>query len=77
VIALGEAGIEVGALVVNRVLPDGLEGEFYAARRQQEDVYRREIDQRFKTMDRIVIAQLESDVYGLNRLQRISAQIIG
>jgi arsenite/tail-anchored protein-transporting ATPase len=77
VVALGEAGIQVGALVVNRVLPDGLEGEFYAARRQQEDIYRREIDQRFKAMDRIVVAQLESDVYGLNRLERISSQIIG
>jgi arsenite-transporting ATPase len=76
-VALGEAGIEIGAIVVNRVLPDGLEGEFYAARRRQEDSYRREIDQRFKTMDRIVVAQLESDVYGLNRLERISAQIIG
>ena len=75
--ALAEAGIEVGAVVVNRVLPDGLGGEFYAARRRQEDVYRREIDHRFKTMDRIVITQLESDVYGLNRLERISAQILG
>jgi len=75
--ALADAGIEVGAVIVNRVLPDGLGGEFYAARRRQEDVYRREIDHRFKTMDRIVIAQLESDVYGLNRLERISAQIIG
>jgi len=75
--ALAEAGIEVGAVIVNRVLPDGLGGEFYTARRRQEDVYRREIDHRFKTMDRIVIAQLESDVYGLNRLERISAQILG
>ena len=75
--ALAEAGIEVGAVGVNRVLPDGLGGEFYAARRRQEDVYRREIDHRFKTMDRIVITQLESDVYGLNRLARISAQILG
>ena len=75
--ALAEAGIEVGAVVVNRVLPEGLGGEFYAARLRQEDVYRREIDHRFKAMDRIVITQLESDVYGLNRLERISAQILG
>jgi arsenite/tail-anchored protein-transporting ATPase len=75
--ALAEAGIEIGAIVVNRVLPEGLGGEFYAARRRQEEIYRREIDHRFKAMDRIVIAQLESDVYGLNRLERISAQILG
>lgn len=75
--ALGESGIDVGSLIVNRVLPDGLEGEFYAARRRQEAVYRREIDERFAALDRIVIAQLESDVYGVARLERISAQIFG
>jgi arsenite-transporting ATPase len=75
--ALAESGIDVGSLIVNRVLPDGLEGEFYAARRRQEAVYRREIDERFAALDRIVIAQLESDVYGVARLERISAQIFG
>ena len=75
--ALGESGIEVGSLIVNRVLPEGLEGEFYVARRRQEAVYRREIDERFASLDRIVIAQLESDVYGVARLERISAQIFG
>jgi len=75
--ALGESGIDVGSLIVNRVLPDGLEGEFYAARRRQEAVYRREIDERFAALDRIVIAQLESDVYGVARLERISAQFFG
>ena len=74
---LAESGIDVGSLIVNRVLPDGLEGEFYAARRRQEAVYRREIDERFAALDRIVIAQLESDVYGVARLERISAQIFG
>ena len=75
--ALVESGIEVGTLIVNRALPDGLEGEFYAARRRQEAVYRREIDERFAALDRIVVAQLESDVYGVARLERISAQIFG
>jgi arsenite-transporting ATPase len=75
--ALAESGIEVGTLIVNRVLPEGLEGGFYASRRRQEAVYRREIDQRFSALDRIVIAQLESDVYGVARLERISAQIFG
>jgi arsenite-transporting ATPase len=75
--ALSDAGIAVGGVVVNRVLPDGLEGEFYASRRRQEAVYRAEIDTRFAALDRIVIAQLESDVYGISRLERISAQIFG
>ena len=33
---LGEAGVDVGGLIVNRVLPDGLEGEFYRSRKAQE-----------------------------------------
>jgi arsenite/tail-anchored protein-transporting ATPase len=74
---LTASGMEIGGLIVNRVLPDGLSGEFYQARRRQEAVYRREIDERFGAMDRLVIAQLDSDVYGVSRLERISAQIFG
>ena len=47
------------------------------AEKSGEAVYRREIDERFAALDRIVIAQLESDVYGVARLERISAQIFG
>jgi arsenite-transporting ATPase len=75
--ALAEAGMAIGGLIVNRVLPDGLGGDFYAARRRQEEIYRREIDQRFAPFDRVVVEQLDSDVYGLGTLERISAQIFG
>jgi arsenite-transporting ATPase len=75
--ALRESGIDVGSLIVNRVLPEGLEGDFYMARRRQEAIYRHEIDERFAALDRIVVAQLESDVYGIDRLERVSAQIFG
>jgi arsenite-transporting ATPase len=75
--ALTTAGMEIGGIVVNRVLPDGLEGEFYTARLQQETVYRREIDERFAVLTRHVVTQLDSDVYGVARLERISAQIFG
>jgi arsenite-transporting ATPase len=77
VTSLRAAGIDIGGVIVNRVLPDGLEGEFYAARRRQETIYRREIDQRFAAMDRLVIRQLESDVYGIGSLERISVQMFG
>jgi arsenite/tail-anchored protein-transporting ATPase len=75
--ALQAAGMSIGGVIVNRVLPEGAGGEFYAARRRQEDVYRREIAERFAALDRIVVEQLESDVYGVGRLERISAQIFG
>ena len=44
---LGDTGIDVGGLVVNRVLPDDLEGEFYLSRKAQERTYLEEIDRRF------------------------------
>jgi arsenite-transporting ATPase len=70
--SLGEAGLAVAAIVVNRVLPEGLEGKFYQARVRQERVYRDEIDRRFAGVRRVTVPQLESDVHGLEGIGRIS-----
>src|SRR4029078_4536038 len=45
-------GIDVDALIVHRVLPDGLEGEFYRSRKAQEAEYLEEINRRFPRMRR-------------------------
>jgi arsenite/tail-anchored protein-transporting ATPase len=71
--ALREADLNVSAVIVNRVLPPDLEGEFYRARLRQEQVYRDEIDRRFGDLPRVVVPQLESDVHGLAAIERISA----
>jgi arsenite-transporting ATPase len=73
---LADAGIDVGGLVVNRVLPDDLEGEFYLSRKAQERTYLDEIDRRFKRFPRVVVRQLPRDVYGTDSLARISAQLL-
>jgi arsenite-transporting ATPase len=70
---LDEAGVGVGALVVNRVLPGSSADPFLAARRRQEHVYLTEIARRFERLSIVQIPQLESDVYGLPMLERISA----
>ncbi|MBA3269815.1 MAG: ArsA family ATPase [Acidobacteria bacterium] len=70
---LDEVGVKVGTLVLNRVLPAMTQDSFLAARRRQEDVYLKEIDQRFAAHRIIRVPQLESDVYGLAALDRISA----
>lgn len=70
---LDEAGVKVGALILNRVLPAATTDAFLAARRRQEHVYLREIDQRFAAHPVVRVPQLESDVYGLAALDRISA----
>jgi arsenite/tail-anchored protein-transporting ATPase len=69
---LDDAGVKVGALIVNRVLPLTTRDPFLAARRAQEDVYLQEIASRFAQQERVLIPQLERDVYGLAALERIS-----
>ncbi|MBM3773353.1 MAG: arsenic-transporting ATPase [Acidimicrobiia bacterium] len=74
---LHETGIDVGGLVVNRVLPDDLEGEFFRSRKAQERVYLEEIDRRFGRLRRVRVRQLPRDVYGLASLTAVSEQLVG
>jgi arsenite-transporting ATPase len=73
---LADTGVDVGGLIVNRVLPDGLGGEFYESRKAQEAIYLAEIDRRFSRLPRVRVRQLPRDVYGLDSLGRVSEQII-
>jgi arsenite-transporting ATPase len=70
---LDEAGVRVGGLIVNRVLPAVSSDSFLDARRRQESVYLKEIDHRFSAQSVVRVPQLESDVYGVAALERISA----
>jgi arsenite-transporting ATPase len=72
---LDEAAVRVGTLVVNRVLPDANEGAFLLARRRQERVYLDEIERRFPSHAIVRVPQLESDVYGIPALERISRML--
>jgi arsenite-transporting ATPase len=74
---LADAGIDVGGLIINRVLPDDLEGEFFLSRKAQERTYLEEIDRRFKRFARVFVRQLPRDVYGTEPLSRISGQLLG
>jgi arsenite/tail-anchored protein-transporting ATPase len=69
---LDHAGVKVGALVVNRVLPDQSDDAFLSARRRQEQVYLSEIERRFRGFPITRVPQLESDVYGRAALDRVS-----
>jgi arsenite-transporting ATPase len=73
---LDDTGVYVGGLVVNRVLPDDLEGEFYRSRKAQELSYLDEIDRRFKRLVRVRVRQLPRDVYGLASLALVSEQLL-
>jgi arsenite-transporting ATPase len=73
---LSETGIDVGALIVNRILPDGLSGDFYSSRKAQEMTYLAEIARRFTRLPRTDVRQLPRDVYGLDTLGEISRQLV-
>lgn len=73
---LEETGVQVGALIVNRLLPEGLEGEFFASRKAQEREYTAEIARRFARVLRVPIVQLPRDVHGLRALASISEQLV-
>ncbi|MBX7184935.1 MAG: ArsA family ATPase [Vicinamibacteria bacterium] len=70
--SLAGSGIEIGQVIVNRVLPPHAAGEFYEARIRQETVYLDEIDRRFAKLPRVRIPQLDSDIHGLATLERVS-----
>ena len=73
---LSATGMDVGGLIVNRVLPDALEGEFYRARKAQEALYLKEIARRFPRVPRTDVRQSPHDVYGLASLTLISDQLL-
>jgi arsenite-transporting ATPase len=72
---LEEAGVKVGALVVNRVLPGDSADAFLVARRAQERVYLEEIDRRFESVPRLRVPQLPRDVHGIETLQTIASAL--
>jgi arsenite-transporting ATPase len=72
---LDEAGVRVGALIVNRVLPPSSIDPFLIARQAQERVYLDEIDSRFADVPRLRVPQLPRDVHGIETLQTIAAAL--
>lgn len=72
---LDEAGVRVGALVVNRVLPTASADPFLVARQAQERVYLEEIDRRFTDVPVLRVPQLPRDVHGLETLGTIATAL--
>ena len=73
---LDDAGVTIGGLVINRVLPDTSPDPFLRARHEQELVYLDEIDRRFKSRARVRVPQLPSDVHGVTTLERLAGLLV-
>jgi arsenite/tail-anchored protein-transporting ATPase len=61
---LRDAGLTVGAIVVNQVLPETAEGTFVASRREQQRAHLADIDRRLGHRRIVHVPQLPHDVRG-------------
>lgn len=69
--------VPISAVVVNRVLSDDASGDFVNRRREQEIVYRQEIDRRFQKLPRFVVPLLPHDVHGVEAIRQVSRRLGG
>jgi len=72
VTSLGEARIPVAGIILNRVLPDDVEGAFFRARREREQRLITDIDRRLGTLPRLSLPLLADDIQGRAALEAFS-----
>jgi arsenite-transporting ATPase len=73
IVQLEEAGVTIGGLVVNRILPATSPDPFLRSRHEQEVIYLDEIDRRFVKHALVRVPQLASDVHGVKTLEHLAA----
>jgi arsenite-transporting ATPase len=73
--AFEAAGLTIGAVVVNRVLPDEADGSFLAARREQQATYLAEVRERLTGRQLVEVPQLRRDVSDEAGLASIRAAV--
>ncbi len=71
--ALEKYGIPVGAIFVNRVIPDEAEGTFLGRRREREVEYLQRIAQGFGDHPIYLVPLSDRDIVGVDALLRLSA----
>jgi arsenite-transporting ATPase len=76
-VQLRQTGVLVGAVVVNRVLPGDASGDFLEARRRQQQIYLREIDERFTGTNLVRLTERRADVHGVADLSEVAAMLFG
>lgn len=73
--ALAAEKLPIAGVIINRVLPAEADGDFLARRRQQEQSYLADIDQRFNTWPNYRLPLLAVDPQGLPALQQFADQL--
>lgn len=72
---LTDGGVRIGALLVNRVLPDLPEGDFMKARLEQQSEYLEEIESRFEEYRTVRVEQDARDVTSREQLKTIADRL--
>ena len=73
---LDDAGVKIGGLIVNRILPETSPDPFLRSRHEQEVVYLNEINRRFASHPRVRVPQLPSDVHGIKTLEHLAGLLV-
>jgi arsenite/tail-anchored protein-transporting ATPase len=74
--ALRAAGLTIGSVVVNRLLPATADGEFLRARRAQQDAYLAEIRRRMAEERLLFVEQQPEDVSSPAALALVRSQLV-
>ncbi|CAN5858840.1 TRC40/GET3/ArsA family transport-energizing ATPase [soil metagenome] len=72
---LTQGNVHVGALVVNRLLPEMVEGEFMRSRLEQQSEYLDEIKERFEGHEIVRVEQDAHDITHRDQLEPIARQL--
>lgn len=70
--SLQESGIPVAGIVINRVLPDSVDGAFFAARLNTQQRHLDDINQQFSKLATLRIPLQEDDVQGIDAIRAFS-----
>lgn len=73
--ALDAEGLQVGVIIVNRVIPEHLDGPFLGERVAQQRLYLEEIERRFAGRRLVRVAHEPRDVTEADQLHRIAEQL--
>ncbi|MDN7135235.1 ArsA family ATPase [Pseudidiomarina terrestris] len=68
---LHEHKLPLAALIVNRNLPDPVEGEFLLQRKHQEGIYQQQIEQRFSQELKTYLPLFPTDLDGVTGLEKL------
>lgn len=68
--------IPVNAVIVNKVLPETIDGSFFKKRKEQQNVYLTDIERRFSEQKILTLPLLEEDISKIDHLKQISDELI-